>query len=206
MKHSGRCALLVLTLLLPLGSLQAAEADAELLHKYDFCLVCHGYDGQGNDIVAAPALAGIEPWYIAQALQSYWEASRHTSASAMEMQSAARMISPDDLGEVQMLVRQFVPRTPLQATAAAEQLQRGAQTYAQYCAACHGTNAEGNQQLAAPGLKRLNSWYLAATWKAYLAGGRGDDNASLAARQMRQFSLTLPANVAIDDLIAFITQ
>lgn len=181
-------------------------AEAELLHKYSFCLVCHGYDGQGNAIVSAPPLAGIEPWYLVQALESYQGASRHTTASAMEMQSAARMITAADLEEVRSFVALLNPRVPEKSLAAAEQLQRGAEAYTQYCAACHGSDAEGNDQLAAPGLKRLEGWYLGTAWQAYLTGSRGADNASVAARQMRQFASSLPSGTVIDDVIAFITQ
>jgi len=206
MKLPVHSILRILVLLLPLWPMYVVAADEELLEKYSFCLVCHGYDGQGNAIVSAPALAGIEPWYLAQALESYQGALRHTSASAMEMQSAARMIGASDLVEVRRFVALLNPGPQGKPPAAAGQLQRGAESYARYCAACHGSDAEGNEQLAAPGLKRLNGWYLAGAWQAYLTGSRGDDNASPASRQMRQFVLSLPADVAIEDLIAFITR
>jgi cytochrome c553 len=205
MKVFYRSVLLALSLWLCTVPAFSATAD-ELLHKYTFCLVCHGYQGQGNAIVSAPALAGIEPWYLNAALDSYRAANRHTTATAMEMQTAARMIEPVDYAEAQAFLELLKPGLQSKAAATSGQVQRGAMAYAQYCAACHGSNAEGNELLAAPGLKRLNGWYLAATWQAYLAGSRGDDNASLAARQMRQFALSLPAEVAMDDLIAFITE
>jgi cytochrome c553 len=206
MNLPGYPVLSALALLLFSLPMHAVAADEELLHKYSFCLVCHGNDGQGNAIVSAPALAGIEPWYLAQALESYQGALRHTSASALEMQSAARMIGAANLAEVRSFVSLLKPGSPESPPAPAGQLQRGAESYAQYCAACHGSDAEGNEQLAAPGLKRLNGWYLAGAWQAYLTGSRGDDKASPAARQMRQFALSLPADVAIDDLVAFMTR
>lgn len=207
MSHPVRTVLSFLVLLLPSWPMLGVAAEEELLHKYDFCLVCHGYDGQGNIIVSAPPLAGIESWYLVQALESYQGASRHTSASAMEMQSAARMIAAVDLAEVRSFVALLKPApTESRSLATAEQLQRGAESYAQYCAACHGSDAEGNEQLAAPGLKRLEGWYLVTAWQAYLAGSRGDDNAPAAARQMRQVALSIPSGIVIDDVIAFITQ
>lgn len=206
MNLSFRPALLaVLSLLLPWSG-TAVAAEEELLQKYSFCLVCHGYDGQGNAIVSAPALAGIEPWYLGQAIAAYQGAARHSSASALEMQSAARMVEAADLEEVGRFVALLSSPAVGQAAANDTQLQRGARSYAQYCAACHGNDAEGNEQLAAPGLRRLNAWYLASAWQSYLAGSRGDDSAPLPARQMRQFALSLPADVAIDDLIAFMTR
>jgi len=197
--------------LLPLLFCPALAMPAEdLLDKYSFCLVCHGYQGQGNTTVLAPALAGIEPWYLAAALDAYRSGQRHTSASAMEMQTAARMIAPAELDEATMFIASLQPADQSLAAVAADDvsLQRGAAAWAQYCAACHGITAEGNAQLAAPGLRRLNDWYLTSSWQAYLSGGRGDDAASVPARQMSQFARSLPADAAADaamaDLIAYI--
>jgi len=183
-----------------------ADETEDLLNKYTFCLVCHGYQGQGNVSVQAPALAGIEPWYFAAALDSYRSGQRHTSSAAMDMQSAARMIEPASYDELHAFVSALAPGQQPAVAAVAEQVQRGAAAYAQYCAVCHGSEAEGNEQLAAPALKRLAPWYLTSAWQAYLTGARGDDKAALTAQQMRQIALSVPAEIAIEDLIAFLTK
>ena len=197
-------------LLLLLAPSQASPAEVEqLLDKYSFCLVCHGYQAQGNTTVLAPALAGIEPWYFAAALDSYKAGQRHTSVTAMEMQTAARMIEPSAYPEILALISQFAGRAQqaaINAPEMAERVQRGAEVYTLYCAACHGKDAQGSEQLAAPGLRRLNSWYLVSAWQAYLTGSRGGDNAAIAAQQMRQFALSLPADLAMDDLIAYLLE
>lgn len=199
------CMLLWLAMVLMPAAARADEAE-ERLHKYSFCMVCHGYQGQGNTTVLAPALAGIEPWYLKAALAAYRAGTRHTSPTANEMQTAARMITPDEEAEAYAFIASLKPASIASVPVDAAQIRRGADGYARHCAACHGSAAEGNEQLAAPGLKRLNDWYLLSAWNAYLSGNRGNDTASATAQQMRQFAQALPADVAVEDLIAFIIQ
>lgn len=186
--------------------LLAQTVDKEsLLHKFSFCLVCHGYQAQGNTTVLAPPLAGIEPWYLSSSLAAYRAGTRHTSAKALEMQAAVRMLDESDEPQLMALLAQM-PTVREEAEAASiQQLVRGAQGYAQYCAACHGVEAEGNELLAAPGLARLSSWYLQSAWQAFREGNRGDSQASSAAQQMRQYSQSLPTDLAIEDVIAFLS-
>ena len=178
--------------------------DESVLHEFSFCLVCHGYQGQGNTTVLAPPLVGIEPWYFSSALADYRAGARHTSPKALEMQAAVRMLDVADESEVVALLAQFPQLKGQSVTASPEKLERGAQGYAQYCAACHGLEAEGNQALAAPGLARLSDWYLHSAWQAFLEGNRGDSDASPTALQMRQLSLSLQEQVNIEDVIAYI--
>jgi cytochrome c553 len=183
-----------------------ADENEVVLHKFSFCMVCHGYQAQGNTTVLAPSLAGIEPWYLSSALEAYRSSTRHTSAKALEMQAAARMIDETEDAEAMKFIAQMPIGKPQTVAASEEQLMRGAQGYAQFCAACHGIEAEGNELLAAPSLARLSSWYLKSAWQAFREGDRGDSNASVAAQQMRQFTLSLSDEIVIEDLIAFITE
>mgnify|MGYP001017569087 FL=1 len=97
------------------------------------------------------------------------------------------------------------PREPQAAAVLdAALLQKGRESYAQFCASCHGADGEGNQILAAPGLRRLNDWYLQAAWESYLTGGRGNDSAD-GASQMAQVALALPDSFDIDAVVVFLT-
>ncbi|MBK6672412.1 MAG: c-type cytochrome [Proteobacteria bacterium] len=83
---------LLLLLVVPLFSSQTLSASAEFTH----CTVCHGSLAQGNASILAPALTGIEPWYLAEALAAYRAGQRGQAASldlpALEMRIAARAI------------------------------------------------------------------------------------------------------------------
>lgn len=200
-----RCVSLWIAVLLMSAAARADEAE-ERLHEYSFCMVCHGYQGQGNTTVMAPALAGIEPWYLKAALDAYRNGSRHSSTTAYEMQTAVRMIAPDEEAEAYAFISSLQPAPVAALPVDPDQIRRGADGYAKHCAACHGGTAEGNEALAAPGLKRLNAWYLLSAWNAYVAGSRGNETASMPAQQMRQLARALPAGVAVEDIIAFINQ
>ena len=45
---------------------------------YGGCAVCHGDDGEGNEILGAPALAGQNDWYLVTALQNFLAGYRGT--------------------------------------------------------------------------------------------------------------------------------
>ena len=40
---------------------ESAEYRAEL---YDGCAQCHGASGEGNSAIGAPAIAGLDRWYV----------------------------------------------------------------------------------------------------------------------------------------------
>jgi cytochrome c553 len=187
------------------GAVQAAENDS-LLDEFVFCLVCHGYQAQGNASVGAPALAGIEDWYIRTALAAYRSGTRAGYAAAMDMQAAARMLPEDKLADVLTMLGKLPPRQLQAATPVdAARLETGRATYANFCASCHGAEAEGNQTVAAPALRRLNDWYLKSAWQTYLTGGRGSNSVD-GASQMAGFVRALPDSFDIDAVIAFLTR
>lgn len=205
MKHCILTLLIIMPLLKSFPAHGQGDDIDAALHKFSFCLVCHGYMGQGNTSVLAPPLAGIEPWYLSQALAAYRTGTRHTSAKAQEMQAAVRMVAAAEELEVAALFSHLPTVAGPSVEQTQAQLVRGEQAYRQYCAACHGASAEGNEVLAAPGLARLGDWYLFSAWQAYVEGNRGDSLAPASAQQMREFALLLPDDVDIHVVLAYIT-
>ena len=63
--------------------------------------------------------------------------------------------------------------------------------YAQVCAACHGVNGEGKEELHSPSITGLPVWYLEEQVKKFRAGTRGFHPEDLPGQQMRAISLTL---------------
>lgn len=184
---------------------QAAE-DTAVLEDLVYCLVCHGYEAQGNPSVGGPALIGIEDWYLQAALAAYRSGSRGGYAAAMDMQAAARQLPESELPRVRTLLS-LLPASVDRGAAVADAatLQRGKLAWEQHCASCHGADGEGNEAMAAPALRRLNDWYLQAAWQAYVDGGRGTDGGPAAA-QMAQLARALPASVDIAAVVAFLQQ
>ncbi|MFQ6004635.1 MAG: c-type cytochrome [Woeseia sp.] len=79
----------------------------------------------------------------------------------------------------------------------------GAASYA-VCAACHGTQGEGNVALNAPKLTGQDARYLKRQLKNYKAGIRGTHEEDIYGRQMQPMAATLVNEAMIDNVIAHI--
>lgn len=67
----------------------------------------------------------------------------------------------------------------------------GAGVYAQVCAACHGEQGEGKEELHSPSITGLPAWYLEEQLRKFRAGQRGSHPEDLPGQQMRAISLGL---------------
>jgi cytochrome c oxidase subunit 2 len=72
------------------------------------------------------------------------------------------------------------------------------------CAACHGANGEGNEQLGGPRLTGQDDWYLVRQIQAYQKGLRGYDPKDTFGMQMKPMAATLSSEKAINDVVAYI--
>ena len=186
---------LLLVLLLGAGPLTAAE-------DFTYCTVCHGANAQGNPAILAPALAGIEPWYLADALAAYRAGQRGPAGNrdlpGVEMKTAARDIPASQEASILQFLARLPPQPPQPSVAGDARV--GKRLYTTHCASCHGQNARGNATLHAPDLTRLNDWYLVAAFRKYQSGIRGADAGATWANQMHLLVRTLPEDFAIRDI------
>ncbi len=95
--------------------------------------------------------------------------------------AAGLLLVSCDRGEVTYVV---VPTSPPVPAA-------GAGVYAEVCAACHGANGGGKEELHSPSISGLPTWYLEEQVKKFRAGSRGFHPEDLPGQQMRAISLTL---------------
>jgi cytochrome c553 len=63
--------------------------------------------------------------------------------------------------------------------------------YAQVCAACHGVNGEGKEELFSPSIAGLPAWYGEEQLRKFRGGQRGFHPEDLPGQQMRAISLAL---------------
>ncbi len=187
------------------GWLKAGEQSVGT--DYGYCTVCHGAGVTGNVAISAPALAGIEPWYLAEQLKAYREGRRGrdfaVDPAGTEMHTVARELTDDRIADVTRYLSQFriEPKIPsVQGNAA-----NGKHLYMAHCAACHGAQADGNAALHAPSLARLNDWYVIASYKKYRSGIRGASADNPWGNQMRLIAEALPDGFAIDDVSTYLT-
>lgn len=186
------------------GIAHAADAAAGKA-AYALCASCHGANGEGNQAMNAPRLAGQEPWYFKRQLEAYRRGLRGTAPGdtpGMQMRPMAMTVT--DPGALENLAAYVaaLPEPDLAATVEGD-VAAGARAYA-VCAACHGARAEGNEQMAGPRLAGQSDWYLVRQLENYRKGLRGYDPKDIYGNQMKPMAMTLADDQAINDVVAYI--
>ncbi|MGD9597012.1 MAG: cytochrome c [Steroidobacteraceae bacterium] len=172
---------------------------------YALCVVCHGADGEGNAAMQAPMLAGQEAWYLKRQLENFRRGLRGAAdgdSYGAQMRPIAQVI---DAFPTEADLIAYIVSLPSQTAkpAIVGDASAGKAVYAA-CATCHGRNAEGNEQLAAPRLAGRDDWYLARQLDNYRIGRRGYDREDVFGMQMRAMAATLAGDQAVNDVVAFI--
>jgi len=189
-------ALLVMALMV-----RVARAD----NAFDYCLLCHGANANGNFAIRAPKLSGMEPWYLARQLENFAIGVRGSppgDVSGHEMRPVGLRLR--ESGEIEAAVK-FIGALKAERPAATIEgdAARGRRHYAT-CAACHGARGEGNASLQSPALAARSDWYLVTQLANYKSGLRGVDERDTYGAQMRAVVNALPDAQAIRDVVAYI--
>lgn len=178
---------------------------ANAQNAFDYCLLCHGANANGNYGIRAPKLSGMEPWYLTRQLENFAAGIRGALAedgSGHEMMPVGlRLKQEDTLAAAVAWVATLQSKKP--APTVTGDASQGKQLY-QTCATCHGDKAQGNAQLQAPALAARSDWYLVTQLRNYKLGLRGADERDTLGAQMRAISSTLPDDKAITDVVAYI--
>lgn len=173
--------------------------------SFDYCIVCHGAEGNGNVAIRAPKIAGLEPWYVARQLEAFAAGIRgahEQDHSGQEMRVVGiRLEQQRKIEDAVRFVSSLHPvRPPSTVTG---NVERGRELFAA-CAACHGAKGEGNKQLGAPALAACSDWYLLAQLDKFRRGERGSDERDVYGAQMRAAAAALPDEQAAADVVAYI--
>ena len=169
-----------------------------------YCMTCHGAEGQGNFGIAAPRIAGMEPWYLKRQLENFRSGTRGTHADdeqGLAMQPMAAKLSDRSIEELVEWVGTF-------EYAAAEitidgDANRGRNAY-RGCESCHGADGQGNQAFGAPALVGQNDWYLVTQLKNFKAGYRGTHPDDSFGSMMVSMARTLANDQDILDVVSYI--
>jgi cytochrome c553 len=152
----------------------------------------------------APLIAGMPAWYVERQLQKFREGIRGThprDMPGMRMRPMANTLKESDVAAVAA----YVESLPIQAsvpTLEGADKEKGKAGFA-ICAACHGPDAKGNQQLSAPMLAGQDDWYLVTQIKNFKADIRGYDPRDVQAALMKPMVASLD-EVAMKDLAAYL--
>jgi len=173
--------------------------------EFVYCTVCHGVQLMGNQIIRAPRLSGMEPWYVERQLHNFKKEIRGLhgkDAFGYEMQPMAAALSDQQISDVAAFVN--ATRSRAATPTISGNAERGKALYTP-CAACHGGSGEGNEALGSPDLRIVNDWYLVTQLENFKNGSRGSHPADINGMQMRASVQLLTDDEAIKDVVSYIT-
>lgn len=181
-----------------------AKTPAEL---YQTCIACHGDQGQGNDALKAPAIAGQETWYVERQLNHFIKGVRGTHANdtqGQQMRAMVMSLEPDK--DVPALAAYI---NSLQGKKLKDQitgdLMNGSRYYQGTCGACHGGKAEGNKSFNAPRLAGLQASYIKLQMQNFISGVRGSHAEDKLGKQMAMMAKVV-SEKQLNDIIYYIAQ
>jgi len=109
-------AALITTELPPAQPVTTITGDAARGEDYyvNICSACHSGNGQGNDALGAPALAGVNDWYLKSSYQSYLDGLRGSHPNdfygAQMARLAPALAKGDDIEDVIAFITTLPPR------------------------------------------------------------------------------------------------
>jgi cytochrome c oxidase subunit 2 len=183
----------------PQGDAAAGQA------QYGVCAACHGQQGEGNQAMNAPKLAGQSDWYLRQQLANYKTGIRGTHQDdilGQQMRPMAMTLADNVAVNNVIAYIQTLPDNPAPTTISGD-IDHGARIY-RNCASCHGKDGSGIWSVSAPRQAGMSDWYLAAQLKNFKSGVRGSHPEDGYGWQMGLISDILPDDDAINDVVAYI--
>lgn len=173
--------------------------------SYATCAACHGQQGEGNEAMNAPRLAGLADWYVARQLRHYQQGIRgahEDDAYGKQMAPMANTLADETaIRNVTAYIETLAPGAS-EATLDGN-AKRGAANYVS-CGACHGAQAQGNYALQAPRLAGQDDWYLKRQLENFRKGIRGAHEEDTYGHQMVLMSRSLQNEKSVDDLLAYL--
>ena len=115
-----------------------------------YCLVCHGSNAQGSEVIGGPNLSILPDWYLRGQLAGFqhgWRGKHEADSYSTEMQMIARSMSEQDI-ELAINFIKSLPAKQAQPMLSGN-TEHGKQLY-QSCAACHGTNGQLGDEFFVP--------------------------------------------------------
>jgi len=188
------------------ASIQAAGDPAKGQTLYATCTSCHGANGEGNQALNAPAIAGQQEWYLTRQLKNYQDGIRGTHSKdvyGMQMRPMSMVV----WGEKKTAdVVAYITSLPDPANAVVTLGGDPTVGQANYmvCASCHGVNGEGNQALNAPRIAGQFDWYTHRQLMNWKNGVRGTHPKDMYGMQMIGMAATLPDENAVKNVAAYI--
>lgn len=172
---------------------------------YQQCAVCHGQNGEGNEALNTPALAGQFDWYLTRQIGNFAKDIRGAHKKdvlGMQMLSIAKQLDKNkDVPQLTSYI-QSLPIIKIQFNESGN-MTNGSRYYQGKCGACHGGTAQGNKSLNAPKLTGLSKIYLQRQMANFSNGIRGTKTEDKFGRQMAMMAKTTSGQ-ELNDIIFYI--
>ena len=184
---------------LPAGNVNAGR------QAYATCATCHGQNGEGNQALNAPKLAGLQTWYLERQLNYF-----KTGVRGGEGDTTGAMMAPMALGLDDAGVRNVsayiasLPDTPAAATISDANISNGAKIYDRNCKACHLENGTGTWYTDAPALAGMSDWYFVNQINNFRNKIRGNHPNDLYGEQMVWMSTAMANEDEVEDVAAYL--
>jgi cytochrome c oxidase subunit 2 len=172
---------------------------------YAACATCHGQNGEGNQALNAPKLAGLQSWYVERQLNYF-----KTGVRGGEGDTAGAMMAPMAMGLNDGAIRNLaayiasLTDTPATPTIAGANVSNGERIYQRNCAACHLENAEGTWYTDAPALAGMSDWYFVKQINAFRNKVRGAHENDMYGEQMVWMSTAMANQGEVEDVAAYL--
>jgi cytochrome c oxidase subunit 2 len=173
--------------------------------QYAVCAACHGAQGEGNQALNSPKIAGQSPWYIERQLKYFKEGVRggEGDTNGQAMTAMANMLVDDTAIRNMAAYIATMPDTAATPTVTGD-VANGYEIYDRNCAACHLDNGVGTWYTDAPKLAGMSDWYFVTQISNFRAGIRGSHPSDDYGEQMVGMATAMSGLEEIEDVAAYI--
>ena len=173
--------------------------------QYAVCASCHGAQGEGNQALTAPKLAGQPAWYTERQLNYFKTGVRggEGDTNGQMMAPMANMLADATAVRNMAAFLESLPDTPAQPTITGD-VENGSSIYNRNCAACHLDNGEGTWYTDAPKLAGMSDWYFITQLQNFRAGIRGLHGDDYYGEQMVSMATAMSGLEEYEDVAAYV--
>lgn len=183
----------------------SVEMNAKGKALYQNCVSCHGQNGEGNESLQSPAIAGQYNWYLNKQINNFSQELRGAHEQdklGAQMLPIVRTLSSKE--EISVLSDYIQSLPVIKANISKKgNLGNGSRYYQGKCGACHGGTGQGNKSFNAPKLTGLSEKYLLRQMSNFSKGIRGYKAEDKLGRQMAMMAKTTSGQ-ELDDIVFYI--
>ncbi len=173
--------------------------------QFALCATCHGDQGEGNQALNGPKLAGQDAWYIERQLNYFKTGVRggDGDTNGQAMAPMAQTLVDDNAVRNMAAYIASLPDTPAASTVSGD-IANGQRIYSRNCAACHLKDGSGIWYTNAPALAGMSAWYFVTQISNFKAGIRGMHSDDYYGEQMVGMAAAMADVAEMEDVAAYL--